>query len=88
MIGVLYYFIAIGIIDAVVFTLDKYAAEQGKRRVPEAILHLLELFGGVFFIIPLMYILRHKCRKFSYYIVTYLIFLFWLGAIYFVFLRS
>lgn len=86
--NVVVYFIIIGIMDAVVFTADKYAARQGGRRVPEIVLHLLEVIGGVFLVVPMMYILHHKCSKFSYYAITYLILLMWLVALYIVFIHN
>ncbi len=78
----LYYFLFIGIIDAAIFAYDKRCARSGKRRVPERVLHFLELMGGVFIIIPTMYVLHHKNKKFKYYAITYLILLLWIGVFY------
>ena len=76
------YLVIIGIVDAMVFAYDKHCARKESRRIPERLLHLLELLGGVFLIVPLMYILRHKNRKFKYYAVTYLILLLWVALLY------
>lgn len=78
----LIYFALISLLAAVLFCCDKRAAVQHRRRVPEMVLHLMELVGGVFIIVPLMYIIRHKNRKFKYYAVTYLILAVWIAAIY------
>ncbi|WP_243345372.1 DUF1294 domain-containing protein [Parabacteroides sp. FAFU027] len=75
---VIYYLIFINIASGIIFSHDKRAAIKGYRRVPEQTLHLLELSGGVFLIWALMYSLRHKNRKFSYYAITYLIFAGWI----------
>lgn len=84
-------YIAIAIIEvlaACLFCFDKRAAVKHRRRVPEAALHFVELIGGVFVIIPLMYIIRHKNRKFAYFGITYLIFAAWLAGLYwFLFIR-
>jgi Predicted membrane protein len=71
--AVLYYLIFINLVSGFTFSYDKNAAIKAHRRVPERTLHLLELSGGVFLVWVLMYLLRHKNRKFSYNIITYLI---------------
>jgi len=71
------YILVITVTSIGVFVYDKYAAIQKKKRIKESTLHLLELAGGVFSVIFLMYIIRHKNRKSSYYFVTYLILLLW-----------
>lgn len=76
------YLCLIGIIDALVFAYDKHCARNDKRRIPERVLHLLELLGGIFIILPIMYLLRHKSRKAKYYIVTYLILVLWIALLY------
>lgn len=72
------YFILISLISLIVFSLDKSKAKRNKRRIPEKVLHILELLGGVFVIIPWMYVIRHKNRKFKYFIWSYLILVLWL----------
>lgn len=77
-----YYFVIISIISAILFAYDKHAAKKHKWRIPEKVLHTTELLGGVFVIIPLMYLIHHKSRKSSYYLITYFVLILWLGAIY------
>ena len=78
----IYYLLAIGIVDTAIFAYDKSCARNGCRRIPEKVLHLLELLGGVFLIVPMMYVLRHKNKKISYFAVTYALLLVWLAALY------
>lgn len=77
----LYYFGLISLVTAVVFAADKYKAKHAKWRVPESTLHLLEAAGGVLAVLLLMYTIRHKNAKFSYYIVTYLILFAWVAGV-------
>jgi len=72
------YFAVINVVSGVLFTFDKYAATKGQRRVPERTLHFSEILGGVFANIVLMYALRHKNRKFSYWIWTWMLMIGWL----------
>lgn len=74
------YLLLVNLIAAGIFVFDKKAAMRNGRRVPELSLHLVELLGGVFAVILLMYGIRHKNRKFKYYIFTYLILLLWIGV--------
>lgn len=74
------YLIFINVISVLVFSLDKLNAKNNKRRVPEKILHFLELIGGVFGIIVTMYLIHHKSSKWQYYIITYIILLVWIFA--------
>ena len=78
-----YYLIAINILSAFVFYTDKRNAVRKRNRVPETTLHLLELFGGIFCILLLMYGLHHKNRKVSYFIVSYLILIVWILLIFY-----
>jgi len=66
------------------FYTDKQNSVKGRSRIPEKTLHLLELGGGVFFNWLLMYLIRHKNKKKSYYIPVYLILILWLAIMYFV----
>ena len=74
----LYYLLIINILSAFIFYSDKQKAINKRQRIPEVKLHLLELMGGVFIILPMLYLERHKNRKPSYFVLTYLIFLGWL----------
>lgn len=77
-----YYYIGIiSVISAILFLLDKQLAKKHKTRIPEKILHTFELLGSVFVIIPLMYIIHHKNKKFGYYWITYAILLLWIIGI-------
>lgn len=62
----------------IVFYSDKHKAKKNKFRVPEAFLHLLELLGGIFTIIPMIFIIRHKNKKISYNIFSFLILILWI----------
>lgn len=77
----LYYLIGINIIAASLFLLDKYRAEHHRWRVPERVLHVLELLGGWMIILVLMRGIHHKCSKRSYYLWTYLIVFLWVAAL-------
>ncbi|MCQ2295056.1 MAG: DUF1294 domain-containing protein [Bacteroidales bacterium] len=74
------YLIIINVISGIFFALDKRYARKKHRRIPEAVLHLFELLGGVFINLVLMYTIRHKNKKFAYYWLTYLILLIWIGG--------
>ena len=76
------YIVAVNIVAATLFSYDKFCAETHRWRIPEKVLHLLELMGGVAAVLVFMYALRHKNRKFSYFIWTYLILALWLLGIY------
>ena len=78
-----YYLLVISIVAAITFAIDKRRARKQLRRVPENVLHAMELLGGVFIIIPMMYLIRHKNRKKSYFLITYLILVVWIVALYF-----
>ena len=80
----LYYLIVINLISFTVFYADKRKAIKSKFRVPEIKLHIFELLGGVLIILPMLYLIRHKNRKISYYLWTYLIFAGWLLSSYFI----
>jgi len=72
------YLIIINITSGIIFTYDKQLSKKkNKRRIPEFSLHILELLGGVFANIMLMYTLRHKNGKFSYYWLTWLVMIAW-----------
>ncbi len=72
------YLIIINIIADIIFCTDKRRAKKDKRRIPESILHLFELIGAIFTIIPLMFIIRHKNQKWSHKIVSFIILALWI----------
>jgi len=80
-----YYLLAANILSAIFFVLDKQKAIQKKRRISEMTLHLFELAGGVFINITLMYLIRHKNKKTSYFMITYAILAIWCVAMFFYF---
>jgi uncharacterized membrane protein YsdA (DUF1294 family) len=79
------YLVSINLISGITFAFDKRASIKNYRRVPEQILHLLEVLGGVFSVLVLMYSLHHKNQKFSYYGWTWMAFLWWM--IFFIILK-
>ena len=74
------YIIVINVISVLTFSIDKSQSKNNKRRVPEKVLHILALMGGVFGIIVSMYLIHHKSSKWQYYIITYIILLAWILA--------
>ncbi len=76
------YFAFINLLSGFIFAYDKNADIRGRRRIPERTLHLLEVLGGVFANLLLMYSLRHKNRKFSYWVWTWLVIIGWLSNVY------
>lgn len=77
------YLFIINIISILIFCYDKYKAINFKQRIPERILHYLEISGGVFGIIIMMYIIHHKNSKSKYYLITYIILFIWLSGLYY-----
>ncbi|MBO7133975.1 MAG: DUF1294 domain-containing protein [Bacteroidales bacterium] len=72
------YLIVINVLASILFCVDKRRATKDKRRIPESILHLFELVGGIFTIIFLMFIIRHKNQKMSYKLVSFVILALWI----------
>ena len=73
------YLVIINIASGILFSYDKHAARINRRRVPERTLHFLELLGGVFANVVLMYSIHHKNRKFRYYGVTWVVMMGWVA---------
>lgn len=71
------YLAAINLVSGVLFTYDKLSARHKGRRIKESTLHQLELLGGVYGILFLMYLIRHKNAKVKYYKWTWLTFVLW-----------
>jgi uncharacterized membrane protein YsdA (DUF1294 family) len=59
--------------------LDKRAAIRGRRRVPEARLHLMELIGGWPGALLAMLLFHHKTSKPSFLVITVAIVVLWGG---------
>jgi len=77
------YLIIINLASGFLFAYDKYSSTKNLKRIPEKTLHFFELLGGGFANIILMYIIRHKNRKLSFWIWTWLILIGWVLIIYF-----
>ncbi len=75
------YLLFVNILGATLFCLDKYLATKNKNRIPEKTLHILEFAGAAFFIVVLMFVIRHKNRKFSYYIISFTSLIVWIVLI-------
>ncbi len=73
----IYYLLVINVISGVLFFSDKLKAKKNARRVPENTLHLWEFLGGVFINLVLIYTIRHKNAKGSYYVYTFMALLVW-----------
>jgi len=78
------YLIVINITSGILFMYDKLAARKNNRRIPERTLHILELLGGVFANMVLIYSIHHKNRKFRYFWVTWVVMMGWVLSIYFI----
>jgi uncharacterized membrane protein YsdA (DUF1294 family) len=65
--------IVVNIATALAFWNDKRAASTARRRVPEAMLHLLELLGGWPASFYSQRLFRHKTAKRSYQIICWII---------------
>ena len=59
----------INVITAIAYAHDKRAARSGARRVPERTLFLLNLAGGVVGAWAIFFLMRHKTRHISFWIV-------------------
>lgn len=69
------YLISINLISGIIFAYDKKASKRRRIRVPEIILHLLELMGGVFINWLFMFLLNHKSSKTRYYVYVWVVLL-------------
>ena len=68
------------IITFMAYAADKYAAQTGRWRIPEANLHLLELLSGWPGALLSQRVLRHKSRKAGYRVALWLMVLLNLAA--------
>lgn len=64
--------VLLSLLSYAVYAVDKRAAQQGRRRVPERTLHLLALLGGWPGALLAQRRLRHKTAKPSFLIVFWL----------------
>lgn len=72
------YLFFISLVSGGFFYYDKHMAKIKGRRIAELFLHVLEILGGIFINLILMYILPHKINKKYYKFTSYLILLLWL----------
>lgn len=72
------YLLIINLITSTLFIVDKWMATRKGKRVSESTLHFFELLGGVFFIILLMPVIRHKNKKKKYWRVSIFILIGWI----------
>lgn len=82
---IIQYLIIINLISGIVFFIDKQKSKKNKPRINEKTLHFLELIGGIFAILALMYLIKHKNRKLKYYILSWIILILWCIVITFIF---
>jgi len=76
------YLLIINIISGIIFFIDKQKSKKKKYRISEFNLHLLEILGGIFIILPLIILIRHKNKKASYFLVSWFIFILWIMVLY------
>ncbi len=78
------YLAAVNLLAGAVFWYDKSQAvkNKGKGRVPERRLRFLEAAGGVFAIVLLVFVIRHKNKKPAYYWQTFVLLFFWTVLLY------
>ena len=79
----LLFLIIVNSLTFLTFIYDKISAIRGGRRVSELTLHTLALLGGVYLMMLLMNLIRHKNHKFSFYFVTLIIAVIWLFIVYY-----
>ena len=57
------YLIVINILTFLIFGIDKWKAQRGKWRIPEATLIWMSIIGGSIGALVGMYLFRHKTQK-------------------------
>jgi uncharacterized membrane protein YsdA (DUF1294 family) len=75
---IFYLLFAVNITAAILFIADKRMAVRKGKRISESAFHFFELLGGVFFIVLLMPVIRHKNKKRSYWAVSVFILTGWI----------
>ena len=83
------YLLAVGVIGVIMLCTDKYKATHEKWRIKERTLHIMEFLGGIFLMLPMMYIIRHKNRKVAYNWISWTAFILWTaGLVYWFYFRG
>ncbi len=76
-----FYLIVINLLGGIIFAYDKFAAITKRKRIRESVLHLFEGLGSAFANLLLMYVLRHKTNKSSFYRWTWIFMMLWVFII-------
>jgi uncharacterized membrane protein YsdA (DUF1294 family) len=79
--------LVINVVTAVVYAWDKASARRGARRVPERTLFLLNILGGFAGAWLVFFVMRHKSRHRSFWVVQSLATVLWMRVIVAVLLR-
>lgn len=83
------YLLAVGVIGVIMLCTDKYKATHEKWRIKERTLHIMEFLGGIFLMLPMMYVIRHKNRKTSYNWISWTAIILWTaGLVYWFYFRA
>ena len=83
------YLLVVGVIGIILLCTDKYKATHEKWRIKERTLHIWEWIGGIFLMLPAMYIIRHKNRKVAYNWISWAAFVLWVsGLVYWFYFRA
>lgn len=75
------YLLAVGVIGVIMLCTDKYKATHEKWRIKERTLHIMEFLGGIFLMLPMMYIIRHKNRKIAYNWISWTAIILWTAGL-------
>ncbi len=75
------YLLAVGVVGVIMLCTDKYKATHEKWRIKERTLHIKEFIGGIFLMLPAMYVIRHKNRKLAYYWISWAALVLWIAGI-------
>jgi uncharacterized membrane protein YsdA (DUF1294 family)/cold shock CspA family protein len=69
-----FFYLLAGMISAVLYSSDKSQAGKGEERVPEVVLHAIDLAGGIIGGLIAQHFMRHKTTKSGFAATTGLIF--------------
>ena len=75
------YLLAVGVIGVIMLCTDKYKATHEKWRIKERTLHIMEFLGGIFLMLPMMYVIRHKNRKVAYNWISWTAIILWTAGL-------